>query len=175
MPDVTRRALIGASTYTAIALAAPAAAAQGAPAPAGKSRTSRAIQRFGPAPVHSGVPRINFGVVHGDIVYLSGMTAVTVPPATKAPPPPAGGLGDVADQTRRVCAGIDQLLATAGTSKINLLTAQVWLTDMKNFPAHNDAWNEWIDPSNAPTRVCVLSPQLFLPGLLVEIMVTAAK
>ena len=128
--------------------------------------------------MYAGVPRIHYGVVHGDIVYLSGITSLTVPPGTKLPPAPlagAGAAGDVADQTRRICAGIDHLLAIAGTSKANLLTAQVWLTDMKNFVAHNDAWNEWVDLDNAPVRACVLSPQLALPGLLVEIKVTAAK
>jgi enamine deaminase RidA (YjgF/YER057c/UK114 family) len=157
-----------ASTYTAVVLAAPVAAAQGIAA--GKPRAGQDIQRFAPAPVRPGVPRINFGVVHNDIVYLSGVTLAQALPAAGAPTP-----GDVADQTRRICARIDQLLATAGTSKARLLTAQVWLTDMKNFAAHNDAWNEWVDPNNAPVRSCLMSPQLFLPGLLVEIMVTAAK
>lgn len=83
--------------------------------------------------------------------------------------------GDVKQQTTEVLGKIDALLAKAGTSKANLLAAQVWLTDMSLFTAHNEAWNAWVDPKNAPVRACLLSPSLWCPGLLVEIMVTAAK
>ncbi|HEY6176880.1 MAG TPA: RidA family protein [Kofleriaceae bacterium] len=146
------------------------------------SNVSQTIQRFEPTPVgHPGLPRIHQVVIHGDIVYLAGITLLQALPvaALMALAQPGGvaaaDFGDVADQTRRICARIDELLATAGTSKAKLLTAQVWLTDMKHFAAHNDAWNEWVDPDNAPVRACVVSPQLVLPGLLVEIMVTAAR
>jgi enamine deaminase RidA (YjgF/YER057c/UK114 family) len=145
------------------------------------SNVSQTIQRFEPTPMLPGLPRINHVVIHGDIVYLAGITLLQALPvaALSALVQPGGGgaasLGDVADQTRRICARIDELLATAGTSKAKLLTAQVWLTDMKHFAAHNDAWNEWVDPDNAPVRACVVSPQLVFPGLLVEIMVTAAR
>ena len=182
MSPVTRRGLMKASTYTAVALAAPAAAAQGTAAPPRKPRTGQSIQRFEPAPAaYPGLPRIHHAVVHGDVVYLSGITLLqALPVATLLSLPPPGAaaaalFGDVADQTRRICGRIDQLLATAGTSKAKLLTAQVWLTDMKNFAAHNSAWNEWVDLDNAPVRACVVSPQLVLPDLLVEIMVTAAR
>jgi enamine deaminase RidA (YjgF/YER057c/UK114 family) len=83
--------------------------------------------------------------------------------------------GNVKRQTAEVLARIDALLAKAGTSKANLLAAQVWLTDMSLFTAHNEAWNAWVDPKNAPVRACLLSPRLWYPGILVEIMVTAAK
>jgi enamine deaminase RidA (YjgF/YER057c/UK114 family) len=146
------------------------------------SNVSQTIQRLEPTPVgHPGLPRIHHVVIHGDIVYLAGITFLQALPVAEllALVQPGGGaaaaLGDVADQTRRICARIDELLATAGTSKAKLLTAQVWLTDMKHFAAHNDAWNEWVDPDNAPVRACVVSPQLVFPGLLVEIMVTAAR
>ena len=145
------------------------------------SNVSETIQRFEPTQMLPGLPRINHVVVHGGIVYLCGLTLLqTLPVAELVALAQPGGaaaasLGDVAHQTRRICARIDELLATAGTSKAKLLTAQVWLTDMKHFAAHNDAWNEWVDPDNAPVRACVVSPQLVFPGLLVEIMVTAAR
>ena len=69
---------------------------------------------------------------------------------------------------------IDRLLQTAGTDKSKLLTAQVWLSDMSLFEAHNAVWNEWVDPKNPPVRACVRA-DLWHPDLLVEIMVTAAK
>jgi enamine deaminase RidA (YjgF/YER057c/UK114 family) len=52
--------------------------------------------------------------------------------------------------------------------------AQVWLSDMRLFRTHNAAWNEWVDPEHPPVRACVQA-ELFAPGLLVEIMVTAAR
>jgi len=124
--------------------------------------TTVGIERYEPTPSLPGIPLISYAVVHRDIAYLSGITA-----------DPAN-LGDVKDQTRHILARIDALLAKAGTSKSKLLTAQVWLTDMNLFAAHNDAWNEWVDPKNRPVRACLLSPQLWRPGMLVEIMATAA-
>jgi enamine deaminase RidA (YjgF/YER057c/UK114 family) len=123
--------------------------------------TDRGIQRYEPSPSSPGIPLISFAVAHRDIVYLSGITATKLG-------------GDIKDQTRQVLARIDALLAKAGTDKSKLLTAQVWLTDMSLFAAHNDAWNEWVDPKNPPARACLLSPQLWHSGLLVEVMATAA-
>ncbi|HKU97312.1 MAG TPA: RidA family protein [Vineibacter sp.] len=121
------------------------------------------IERYELTPAIPGIPLISYAVAHGGIVYLSGITAN---PAS---------LGDVKDQTLQILARIDTLLAKAGTNKSRLLSAQVWLTDMSLFAAHNDAWNTWVDAKNPPARACLLSPQLWRPGMLVEIMVTAAR
>ena len=43
-----------------------------------------------------------------------------------------------------------------------------------NPPGHNLAWNDWVDPEHPPVRACVQA-ELTSPGLLVEIMVTAAR
>jgi enamine deaminase RidA (YjgF/YER057c/UK114 family) len=115
------------------------------------------------APLGIVAPIINQVTAHGGIVYVSGVTAHP------------RRLGDIKQQTTEVLTRIDALLAGAGTSKANLLTAQVWLTDESLFNAHNEAWNTWVDPKNAPVRACLLSPRLWWPGLLVEIMATAAK
>jgi enamine deaminase RidA (YjgF/YER057c/UK114 family) len=121
------------------------------------------IERYELTPSIPGIPLISYAVAHGDVAYISGVTANP------------GQLGDVKDQTRQILARVDALLERAGTNKSKLLSAQVWLTDMSHFAAHNDAWNEWIDPKNPPARACLVSPQLWRPGLLVEIMVTAAR
>ncbi|HWM68816.1 MAG TPA: RidA family protein [Steroidobacteraceae bacterium] len=160
MANMTRRTAIGASAGAA-GLVGLAQAAE----PNSNARTmamDRQIERYEPSPSLPGVPLISYAVVHRDIVYLSGITASS----TKS--------GDVKDQTRQIVARIDALLAEAGSNKSKLLTAQVWLTDMSLFAAHNDAWNEWVDPRNPPARACLLSTQLWHPGLLVEIMATAA-
>lgn len=77
-------------------------------------------------------------------------------------------------QTRDVLARVDRLLAAAGTDKSKLLTAQVWLANMSDFDAHNEAWNEWVDVNHPPVRACVGAP-LWRPNLLVEVMVAAAR
>ena len=105
-------------------------------------------------------PIISRAVAHGDRVYICGTV---------------GDPGeDITAQTRMALARIDSLLAQAGTDKSKLLTAQVWLTDMRLFRTHNEAWNEWVDREHPPVRACVQA-ELFAPGLLVEIMVTAAR
>ena len=107
-----------------------------------------------------GQPIISLAVAHDDKVYLCGVT-----------PDP---VGDVKVQTAQVLSRIDRLLHQAGTDKSKLLTAQIWLADMRHFEDHNAAWNEWVDPNNPPARACVRA-DLWQPGLLVEIMVTAAR
>jgi Endoribonuclease L-PSP len=47
-------------------------------------------------------------------------------------------------------------------------------SDMRLFEAHNAAWNAWVNRENPPVRACVRA-DLVHPGLLVEIMVTAAR
>jgi enamine deaminase RidA (YjgF/YER057c/UK114 family) len=98
--------------------------------------------------------------VRGDIARLCGVT-----------PDP---VGDVRTQAAQVLARIGALLREAGTDKSRLLTAQVWLADMALSEGHNAAWNAWVDRDNPPARACVRA-ELWRPGMLVGIMVTAAR
>jgi len=107
-------------------------------------------------------------VVHGDTVYISGVTADPV--------------GDITAQTQQALERIDTARQRAGTDKSKLLTAQVWLADMRLFEAHNAVWNAWVDPQNPPVRACVGADLAGIAGqrpplrtCLVEIMVTAAR
>jgi len=109
------------------------------------------------------IPIISLATIHNDIVYLSGVTA------------DPDHLGDVKDQTRQVLDRIDRLLSLAGTDKSKLLSAQVWLADMTHFADYNSVWNAWVDAKNPPVRMCVQSPRLWRPGMLVEIMTTATR
>ena len=118
------------------------------------------IQRHCTTPDKSGIPLISQVIARGDTVYTCGVTG--------------DPRGHITTQTRQVLHAIDRLLAIAGTDKSKLLTAQVWLADMADFAAHNAAWNEWVDRENPPVRACV-EARLWRPGLLVEVMVTAAK
>jgi enamine deaminase RidA (YjgF/YER057c/UK114 family) len=159
----TRRKAIQVSTGAAILGASPSSGRAHAGDPSMNIERYETAKPTDAAPLGIVAPIINQVTAHGGIVYVSGVTAHPARP------------GDVRQQTTEVLVRIDALLATAGTSKANLLAAQVWLTDMSLFTAHNEAWNAWVDPKNAPVRACLLSPRLWYPGLLVEIMVTAAK
>jgi enamine deaminase RidA (YjgF/YER057c/UK114 family) len=116
------------------------------------------ITRHGIVERPNTLPHLSGAVVHGNTVYLQGVV-----------PDPGG---DITSQTRQVLERIDTLLAMAGTNKSKLLTAQVWLSDMRLFEAHNAVWNAWVDRENPPARACVRA-DLVRAGLLVEIMVTA--
>jgi enamine deaminase RidA (YjgF/YER057c/UK114 family) len=106
-------------------------------------------------------PRMSRCVVRGDMVYLAGLTANDT-------------TQDIKGQTRQVLDKIDGYLAQAGTSKSNLLSANLWIKDMALFAEMNSVWNAWVDPANPPARACVQAA-MARPEVLIEIMVTAAK
>jgi enamine deaminase RidA (YjgF/YER057c/UK114 family) len=107
-------------------------------------------------------PRMSQAVTHGDTVYLAGVVAHDAPGAS------------IADQTRSILARIDDLLAQGGTDKSKLLTATIWITDMRYFAEMNEVWDAWIDPANPPCRACV-EANLAATHFNVEIMVVAAR
>ncbi len=116
---------------------------------------SNTIKRHQTGPVHSRV------VEHGSVVYIAGTTADNRSASCK-------------EQTEEILTKIDAFLALGGTNKSRLLTATVWLTDMRQKEQLDAAWKAWVDPENKPARACVES-RLGTPDTLVEIMVTAAK
>jgi enamine deaminase RidA (YjgF/YER057c/UK114 family) len=106
-------------------------------------------------------PRMSRAVVRGDTVYLAGLTA-------------GDTSQDIKGQTKQILDKIDSYLSQAGTSKSNLLSANLWIKDMALFADMNSVWNTWVDPENPPARACVKA-EMARPEVLVEIMVTAAK
>src|SRR6201997_5112216 len=107
-------------------------------------------------------PRMSQVVVHANTVYLAGVVA------HKA----AGE--SVTKQTQDILATIDGHLAKAGSDKSKLLSANIYITDMKNFAEMNAVWDKWVSPGNTPARATV-EAGLANPDYLVEIMVVAAK
>ena len=104
-----------------------------------------------------GQPIISQAVVHGNVAYFAGITPNPI-------------VGDIKAQTAQVLRRVDELLNLAGTDKSKLLSAQVWIADMRLFEDHNSVWNEWVDPANPPVRAC-LTTDFWRPGMLVEVMV----
>jgi enamine deaminase RidA (YjgF/YER057c/UK114 family) len=105
-------------------------------------------------------PRFCAAVVHDNTVYVAGQTA-------------SDPSADVRGQTEQVLQKIDDLLASAGTDKSRLLSATVYLSDIRYFDEMNAVWEAWVDKDNKPTRATV-EAKLASPQLLVEIVVTAA-
>ena len=100
------------------------------------------------------------GVIAGGVVYLAGQVADD----TSA---------DVKGQTAQVLAKIDTVLARAGSSKSQLLSATIYLKDMADFAAMNKIWDAWVAPDGKPARATVQAA-LATPDYLVEIQAVAA-
>jgi enamine deaminase RidA (YjgF/YER057c/UK114 family) len=88
---------------------------------------------------------------------------------------PADLSRDAKGQTAEVLAEIDRLLALCGTDKSKVVSATIWLADIRHREAMNEAWIPWVGGAeNAPVRACV-EAKLVDPRMLVEIAVVAAK
>ena len=106
-------------------------------------------------------PRMSQAVVYNGMAYLAGQVASGKPGGT------------VAEQTQDILNRIDALLAEAGTDKHDILMAQIFLANMKEFDGMNKAWDAWVADGNAPPRATV-EARLANPDFKVEIVVTAA-
>jgi enamine deaminase RidA (YjgF/YER057c/UK114 family) len=110
---------------------------------------------------HNSDSRLSQLVTHNGIAYLAGLTADNRGASMKG-------------QTEEILKKIDGLLKLAGTDKSRLLTAMVYVTDMRLKAQMDEAWVAWIDAKNTPARACV-ETRLGAPDILVEIMVVAAQ
>lgn len=81
---------------------------------------------------------------------------------------------DVRGQTAQILAEIDRLLALCGTDKAAIVSATIWLADIRHREAMNAAWVAWSGGRDLPARACV-EAKLADPAMLVEIAVVAAK
>jgi len=112
------------------------------------------------------IKRLNVGkrlseiVVHGNTVYLAGEV-------------PDDATLDITGQTQQVLGKIDKLLAQVGSDKSKLLSAQIFLPDMKDFAPMNAVWEKWVVAGQTPARATV-EAKLANPAYKVEIMCVAA-
>jgi enamine deaminase RidA (YjgF/YER057c/UK114 family) len=100
-------------------------------------------------------------VEHNGTLYLAGVVAEDLS-------------ADMTGQARSVFGQIDRLLAEHGSSKQQLLTALIFITDMKDKPAMNQVWKEWLAPAHLPARATIGVNDLE-PNVRLEVVVTAAK
>ena len=108
---------------------------------------------------HEPGPRMSQAVIHNGTVYLAGVVAEGA---------------NVTEQTTKILADIDRLLALSGSSKARLLSAQIFLSDISTFAEMNKVWDAWVDPANPPARATV-EARLAARQFVVEIMVIAAQ
>ena len=113
------------------------------------------IVRHQPKKILSGAVEAN------GMVYVAGTVADKRPAPVKA-------------QTEEILGRIDALLAQAGSHKSKIVSAQIWLADIRTREEMNQAWLAWVDANNLPARACV-EAKLASTDVLVEIAVIAAK
>lgn len=94
------------------------------------------IQRY-----HVG-PRLSEIVVHNNTVYLAGQIADVLDKDAKG-------------QTTEVLAAVDRLLAEVGSDKTRILSVTIYLTDMADYDAMNEAWSAWVQQGHTPARATV--------------------
>ena len=80
---------------------------------------------------------------------------------------------DITGQTEQVLAQIDDLLFEAGSDKSKILSATIYLPDMKDFGAMNAVWEKWVVPGATPARATV-EAKLASTEYRIEIQVVAA-
>lgn len=106
-------------------------------------------------------PRLSEIAIHNGTVYLAGQIAEDT-------------AQDIKGQTREVLAHVDRLLAEANSDKAHLLSVQIFISDMANFPGMNEVWDAWAAQGATPPRATV-EAKLANPACLVEVVVVAAQ
>ena len=100
-------------------------------------------------------------VEHNGTIYLCGQVCKDATQGIK-------------EQTQSMLDKVDNLLEQAGSDKEHLLSATVYVKDMKDFAGMNEVWDNWVPEGHAPARACV-EASMARDVLLVEISVVAAK
>jgi enamine deaminase RidA (YjgF/YER057c/UK114 family) len=80
---------------------------------------------------------------------------------------------DITAQAKSVLAQIDALLAEIGSDKTQILSATVYLADIKDFPLMNAVWDAWVPQGHTPARATV-EAKLASPAYRIEIQIVAA-
>jgi reactive intermediate/imine deaminase len=118
------------------------------------------IVTAGPAPAGPYSPAVKAG----GLIYLSGTLAQDGTGAIV-------GKGDAGQQTRRVLDRLRDVLAAAGSSLEQVVSATVYLKSQADFAAMNDAYRTYW-PKEPPTRTTIVT-DLVLADALVEISMIA--
>nr|WP_222939744.1 RidA family protein [Photobacterium sp. BZF1] len=99
-------------------------------------------------------------VKHNGTVYLCGQVC-------------ADATQGITEQTQTMLDKVEKLLEQAGSDKEHMLSATIYIKDMKDFAEMNAVWDNWVPAGHAPARACV-EASMAREALLVEISVVAA-
>ena len=99
-------------------------------------------------------------VIHNDTIYLCGQVA-------------KDSDANIKEQTSTMLEKVDDLLKQAGSDRKHILSATIYLRDMKFFAEMNEVWDAWVIEDYSPARTCV-EAHLARAELLVEISIVAA-
>ncbi|KAF9182575.1 hypothetical protein BGZ51_004661 [Haplosporangium sp. Z 767] len=80
---------------------------------------------------------------------------------------------DIKAQTKAVIENINVILESKGASLANIVDMTVFLTNMKDYGAMNEVYNQYFDAATGPSRTCVGVLTLPSPKLLIEIKAIA--
>ncbi len=100
-------------------------------------------------------------VKHNGTIYLCGQVCKD---ATQG----------ITEQTSSMLEKVDELLEQAGSDREHILSATIYVSDMKYFADMNAVWDAWVPEGHAPARACV-EAKMARDVLLVEISVVAAE
>jgi len=112
------------------------------------------IERHGPGTY------FHRAVESNGVLYLSGITA-------------GDTSADMGGQTEQILARMAQLLSEIGSGVDRVLAATIYITDMGMKEQMNRAWTAFFAPDALPARA-TLGVKDLGPGVLIEVMVTAA-
>lgn len=110
---------------------------------------------------------IKIPLAGADLIFLTGQKAMDSRGNVVAP-------NDPEKQTEYAFERIRQLLAEAGATIADVVKAQIYVTDMQNFPIISAVRNRYFKDVR-PTSTMVEVRTLSKPGCCVEIAVTAVK
>ena len=110
---------------------------------------------------HVRTPIMHRVVEHNGVLYFGGIVA-------------DDRSKDMKGQTAEILEKIGKLLAENGSDRTKLLAATLFVTDMNQKDAMNEAWTGWFGAEDLPTRATVGVAELG-PNVLIEVVVTAAR
>ena len=106
------------------------------------------------------------GIQAGDLIFVAGQVGVD------AHGKPTGDAG-MAAQTRQTIANIVAVLAEAGATLADVVSATVYVKDFSEYKVFDQAWQECF-AGHKPARATVKA-ELVHPALLVEIQAIAVR
>ena len=87
---------------------------------------------------------------------------------------PANPDADARAQTANVLEQVEALLQELGSDKTRLVDATIFLADLADYDAMNEAWDAWVVAGHTPTRATVQA-KLADPRWKVEIKLIASR